>query len=248
MDRCAAMRARLTRPGATITHPETPVGSQPRSRAIDHPRRTFRSKVPISSLTSTISVLSSISNNDRRVAFHATRSTIPRSPKIENETSGVRLQSGSRSARCRATSSWRRECRALSSRSRSPARQRATRSTRISSAAEIRRIVSSDNEAQWPRSMLETVACETRLLAARSACLQPRRCRTARTTEPNRKSSINQPVWEAVLIGHVPLPGTPGGQGHQVQVGSDATATTKGGEGHAHRSPYAIEPTARGVS
>jgi hypothetical protein len=92
--RNAATRRSLVRPAARMIQPETETGSQPRSLAIAHARRRFRSIVPSISPTSTNSVLSSITSNARRPGCHASRSMTPRSPHCENETSGTTCHSG----------------------------------------------------------------------------------------------------------------------------------------------------------
>ena len=114
-------------------------------------------------------------------------------PRVEYDTSGAG-PGGSSWANQRATSSWSCECLALSNRSRSPARQRGTRSTRTSRAAATRRRVSSENVPGCPRSSREIVARETPDRLARSACVHRRLILTARIADPNRWSSMRRSV------------------------------------------------------
>ena len=143
VERNAARRRSFVRPAARMIQPEMVAGSQPRSAATLPARRCFRSIVPRVSPTSTSSVLSSITSKARRPGCHASRSMTPRSPQIENDTSGMTCQSGeSRRRACTtASASW--ACRLLSMRSRSPPRHLVMRSTRISSAPQTFRRVPS---------------------------------------------------------------------------------------------------------
>ncbi len=77
-----------------MSHDDTVFGFHPRSRATSAARRRLRSSVPISSFTSTTSVLSSPTRSALRSGCHARKSITPRSPQIENETSGTSVQSG----------------------------------------------------------------------------------------------------------------------------------------------------------
>ena len=97
---------------------------------------------------------------------------------------------GQRAWNRRATCSWSAECRRFISRSRSPARHRAARSTRISRTAATALIVSIDWRPRCPRSSLETTDWDTPASRATSTCRRPRRCRTSRIAEPNRRSSM----------------------------------------------------------
>lgn len=86
----------------TITHTATFEGTQPRSRATFAASRRFRSTVPMSSLTSTMSVFSSITSIVRVAGCQARMSMTPRSPRMANDSSGTRTQP-SRRLKCRAT-------------------------------------------------------------------------------------------------------------------------------------------------
>ncbi len=101
---CDCTRRRFMTLSATITHTATFLGNQPRSLAIVAASRRFLSIVPISSLMSTISVLSSITRSVRVGGCQAKMSITPRSPRMANETSGAIIQSMKR-RNARATDS-----------------------------------------------------------------------------------------------------------------------------------------------
>ena len=81
-------------------------------------------------------------------------------------------------------------CRPATIRSRSPPRQRGTRSRRTSRAAATRRSVRTCSASRCPRSRREILAGETRARAERSCRRQPRRWRRARIVAPSRRSSM----------------------------------------------------------
>ena len=82
-----------------------------------------------------------------------------------------------------------RECAPLSSRSRSPPRQRGTRSIRMSSAAPTARRLSIDCR---PPARSQIADCETPDFASTSLCRQRRACRASRNTVPMRMSSTHE--------------------------------------------------------
>ena len=110
----------------------------------------------------------------------------PRSPKIEYDTSGARIQSGRSVANHRATASWKPECRAEISRSRSPPRHRVVNPTWTSSTRAMLSSVPIATCSRWPRSMFEMTDRSTRARIATSICRQPRLIRTARKVAPHR--------------------------------------------------------------
>ena len=187
---CAATRRRFVREPETTIHTDTLAGSQSRSLAICAANRRFRSTVPTSSLASEMSVFSSVTRRARLTECQASKSMTPRSPQMENDTSGASVHSGKSRLNATAIDSWRAEWRALSIRSKSPPRHRGSRSRRMSRAAAVALIVRSDRESKWPRSTLEIDARETFAAVARSCCRIRRRIRTARNMAPARWSSM----------------------------------------------------------
>ena len=145
---------------------------------------------------STISVFSSMRSRAWPAGCHARRSITPRSPQIENETSGRMTHSARR--RNEATSSSAiAACRAFRWRPRSPPRQRGSSSMRTSRAVHIRRMVRSRNSPPNPRSRAEIESLLTSARRARSAWVMRRRTRSDRATEPSRTSSTVDTVARA---------------------------------------------------
>ena len=192
-------------PSPTIRHVATVVAGHPTDLAIATPSRRFRSSVPSSSPTSTISVLSSMTSSEPDRSCQASRSTIPRSPHSENDTSGRTTQPPIRCNRA-ITASASAACLTLSRRSRSAPRERVSSSTRTSRAAATATSVPSEISWIAPRSMRETTLRETPAAAARSACRHLRRIRAARITAPNRRASTPTSLAAAALVR---LNGTP---------------------------------------
>ncbi len=172
-------------------------GCQPRSAAIFTASLTFRSSVPSVSWTSTTSVLSSMTSRVRVAACQHRMSMTPRSPKMENVTSGVSAHPGI-AWNSRATASCIAEWRAASSRSSSAPSHRASTVMRIPSASATRRRVPCGTPPIRPRSIREIVCCETPATRARSAWRQHLRIRTARKAPPSLESSIGR-SWTVPL-------------------------------------------------
>ena len=206
----ASPRVPRSAPGSSARRDDDPVRRPSSGPSLALRRSALRGvasgrRSPTSSLTSAISVFSSMISSARRPGCQATMSMTPRSLKIAKDTSGANSHSGKASRNQVATASWSAECRALSNRSRSPARQRARRSTRTSSAEATRRKVTNESVSRWPRSMRETVASETPARSARSRWRQPRLCRTTLIAEPNRLSFMRG-VWRPRLTRRLPGP------------------------------------------
>ena len=127
----------------------------------------FLSSVPINSLTSTISVLSSMINSVRVAACQARMSITPRSPRTLNETSGAISQPSSVENQ-RATDSWRAACRALSRRSRSPPCQRTMKSMRPPRAPTTRSTLFDATSPALPGLDRDTTLRDTPALPGRS--------------------------------------------------------------------------------
>jgi len=124
----------------------------------------------------------------------------PRSPKIENVTSGESAQSGI-ALNSRATASCIAEWRPARSRSSSAPSHRASTVSRIPNASATRRSVPSGTPAIRPRSILETVCCETPAIDATSAWRQALRIRTARNARPSLTSSMRPSMVRARYAG-----------------------------------------------
>jgi len=124
----------------------------------------------------------------------------PRSPKMENVTSGESAQSGI-ALNSRATASCIAEWRPASSRSSSAPSHRASTVSRIPSDSATRRSVPCGPPAIRPRSILETVCCETPAMDATSAWRHPLRILTARKARPSLTSSMRPSMARAGYAG-----------------------------------------------
>ena len=174
------------------------VGVQPSGSAMCPARRRRRSVTPRRSLMSASSVFNSTRRSVRVAGCQATRSTIPRSPKWLNETSGRTSQPARR--RSRVTDSDIVACPAEINRSTPAPRQRGSSTSRTSSTAATFRIRLSATPSKRPSSIWEYVVRETPALAATTYCGQPSRIRSFRSSRPMPRSSIVARWWRTSLI------------------------------------------------
>ena len=181
----AASARRFVRLSATTTQLLTASASHPNRVPISRASRRRWSIDPSNPLTSTISVFSSMTRSIRRPGCHARISMIPRSPEIENDTSGSNCQP-SRLPISAAIDSCIAAWRASRSRPTSAPCQRTIMSSRAPSASATRRSVAIGIEPSRPCSMRATVVADVPARPARSDRRQWRRCRSARNTLPIR--------------------------------------------------------------
>ena len=198
----AATRRRLVMESAMSRADEIDRASQPTRTVIVAPSRSFRSSVPSTSATSMTSVFTSATSTEPVAACQASRSTTPRSPYSENETSGLTIQPG-RAAIQPSTCSARAACRSFSTRSTSRARARAKSSTRRSRTPATRRTVATVVSPTCPRSILETTGLEVSARAARSCWRRPRLIRASLTSRPNARSSKSRRCSPNALRGRL---------------------------------------------
>jgi hypothetical protein len=187
--RCRATRRRFPLPSSNTTHVPTTRGCHRRSRTMSGASRRFRSSVLSRSCKSTSSLLISTMRRARHSAFHASRSTAPRSPQTANVTSAANCQPGILPKR-RASSFCSAACRWSSRWASVPRCHLGSSSTRTSSAAPIRRIMLKVNSDSCPRSNLDTADLEHPAARARSSCRQPRLIRSSRKPTATRRSSM----------------------------------------------------------
>ncbi len=132
----------------------------------------------------------------------ATTSITPRSPQMENESSGTNAQP--RESSRRAIASWSAAWPAPMTRSMSAPRQRTTRSTSASRARATASMAAIERSSTRPRSTRATTHRDTPARMATS-CWRMFRCnRMPRSWRPTR-SQFMRPCWRLALIAGVSL-------------------------------------------